>query len=101
LKCQISLLCFSREFHHTTLLSPNSIIRTESNFSPNKAIAPYLKLSWIGIFRCSTNCNWFQFELFTLASLDVILHQKLEKCEKSKRKVIGFTNEPFLLHMRS
>jgi hypothetical protein len=51
LKCQISAVVFYMD-SPIILLSPNSIIRTESPFSPNKAIAPFsmlLELEYYGV----------------------------------------------------
>ena len=82
---------------HNSLLSPNSIIRTLSPyFSPNNAIAPCAIATWIGMLLCSFNFNCSSILWFTKSSTWRISSSvTLAKCEKSKRRWFGFTNEPF------
>ena len=97
LKCQISAVFFTCVPPHSSMDSPNRMVRTISPyFSPNKAIAPDAIASATGIERFSSRLIFSLIRWFTNASTVLISSGfTLAKWEKSKRKFAPFTIDPF------
>ncbi len=82
---------------HSSTLDAYLTTRTLSPyFSPNRAIAPILRASSIGISRCSSSNVALRIRLLTRCStLRNSSFVTFWKCEKSKRRMSGLTYEPF------
>ena len=97
LKCQISAVFFTWVPPQSSMDCPKRMVLTASPyFSPKRAIAPCSKAFSMGTLRCSSKGRPLLMRAFTKLSIDVSSSVlSLAKWEKSKRRYLECTAEPF------